>query len=107
MYKSVHFCVKGNILKENNFKRNIYSKRLASKLPYLIFTGGVCQAGGGEKKTGEGGKKKTEGGGEKKTGGGGGERGEKKTEGGGEKKKTGSRKRSRVLLEVPSDLVIH
>ena len=41
MYKSVHFCVKGNILKENNLnlnlnnlKQNIYSKRLASKLPY-------------------------------------------------------------------------
>ena len=74
----------------------------------MVFTGGVRQAGGGEKKTEEGEKKKTEGGGEKKTGGG----GEKKTGGGvlekilGGKKKTG-RRRSHMLLEVQSCLVMH
>ena len=63
----------------------------------VVFSGGIWQTewGGGEK-TGGGvlEKKKTDGGGEKKTCGGG-------------EKKTGRRRRSPMLLEVQSDLVIH
>ena len=57
----------------------------------MVFSGGVWQTEGGGKKT-KGGGTKTEGGGTK-------------TEGGGTK--MGGRRRSHMLLEVQSDLVIH
>ena len=60
----------------------------------MVFSGGVWQTEGGGKKT-KGGGTKTEGGGEKKT-----------VEGGGTKM-GGRRRRSHMLLEVQSDLVIH
>ena len=60
----------------------------------MVFSGGVWQTEGGGKKT-KGGGTKTVGGGEKKKVG-----GETKTVG-------GRRRRSHMLLEVQSDLVIH
>ena len=59
----------------------------------MVFSGGVWQT--------EGGGQKTKGGGTKTVGGG------TKTEGGGGTKMGGSRRRSHMLLEVQSDLVIH
>ena len=86
MWKSVHFCEKGDILKEENIFKNkhlIQEVCLKTTLS-VVFTGGVLQREGwGEQKN------KTDGG-EKNKKTGGGEEKKKKTEGSG-KNKTGGR----------------
>ena len=64
--------------------KHLFQETCIKTTLFMVFTGGVCQA---EKSTG---REKT--GGEKKMGG---------------EKKTGRRRRSHVLLDLQSDLVIH